>query len=64
MITLKRALITLLLISSFTINAQGGVNEDEDPIVAPINSNISILLISGILLGIILVSKNQKANSL
>lgn len=64
MITLKRALITLLLISSFTINAQGGVDEDEDPVTAPINSNISILLVSGILLGIVLISKNQKANSM
>lgn len=63
-ITIKKAFLALLLISSFYASAQGGVDEDEDPVTAPINSNISILLVSGILLGIVLISKNKKANSL
>ncbi|WP_339889272.1 hypothetical protein [uncultured Flavobacterium sp.] len=64
MITLKRALITLLLISSFTINAQGGVDEDEDPVTAPINSNMTILFVSGILIGVFLISNSKKIKNL
>lgn len=61
MTTLKKTLIALFLISSFTINAQGGVDETED---APIDTNISILLVSGILLGAVLITRKKKANSL
>lgn len=63
-ITIKKAFLALLLISSFYASAQGGVDEDEDPVTAPINSNMTILFVSGILIGVFLISNNKKIKSL
>ena len=63
-ITIKKAFLALLLISSFYASAQGGVDEDEDPITAPINSNMTILFVSGILIGVFLISNSKKIKNL